>query len=57
MWQTKLDEQQQGGSKIPVDGDERKKLIEQGKQEQKTEYVSHINELMTKVSFYFYSYL
>lgn len=49
-WQTKLDEIQQGGSKIPIDLYERKKLIEQGRQEQKTETESLISELMAKVS-------
>lgn len=49
-WQTKLDELQQGGSKISLDLDERKKLVEQGKQEQKIESELIINELMTKVS-------
>jgi len=53
LWQTKFDEQQQGGSRISMDSDERKKLIEQGKQEQKTEYESQINELMAKVSTFF----
>lgn len=49
-WQTKLDEIQQGGSKISIDLYERKKLIEQGRQEQKSETESLINELMAKVS-------
>lgn len=49
--QAKLDEIQQGGSsKIVIDSDERKKLIEQGRQEQKAESESLINELMAKVS-------
>lgn len=52
-WQTKLDELQQGGSKICIDPDERKKLIEQGKQEQKAESESIINELKAKVSILF----
>jgi len=49
-WQTKLDELHQGGSRIYIDPDERKKLIEQGKQEQKIESESLISELMAKVS-------
>ncbi|XP_022171411.1 nucleoprotein TPR-like isoform X3 [Myzus persicae] len=48
-WQTKFDELQQGGSKISLDLDERKKLIEQGKQEQKAECESIINEHKAKV--------
>lgn len=56
--QTRLDEIQQGGNKIVLDSDERKKLIEQGRQEQKAESESLINELMAKVSvlilFFFY---
>jgi len=49
-WQAKLDELHQGGSKISIDPDERKRLIEQGKQEQKIESESLISELMAKVS-------
>ncbi|XP_025205590.1 nucleoprotein TPR [Melanaphis sacchari] len=48
-WQTKFDELQQGGSKISLDLEERQKLIEQGKQEQKAEYESIINEHKAKV--------
>lgn len=51
-WQSRLDELQQGGSKILIDADERKKLIDQGKQEQKTENESLINELKAKVSIF-----
>lgn len=51
-WQAKFDDLQQGGSKICIDPDERKKLIEQGKQEQKTENESIINELKAKVSIF-----
>jgi len=54
-WQTKLDELQQGGSKITLDLDERKKLIEQGKQEQKAECESIINEHKAKVSIYYFA--
>lgn len=39
----------QGNSKISLNLDDRKKLIEQGKQEQKAESEAHINELMAKV--------
>lgn len=46
-WQAKIDQQ---GSKISVDPDERKKLIEYGKQEQKIESETIINELRAKVS-------
>jgi len=53
-WQTKFDELQQGGSKISLDFDERKKLIEQGKQEQKAECESIINEHKAKVSIYYF---
>jgi len=56
-WQTKFDELQQGGSKISLDLDERKKLIEQGKQEQKAEFESIINEHKAKVSIYYFSLL
>lgn len=49
-WQTKLDELHQGDGKICLDIDERKKLIEQGRQEQKAESESFISELMAKVS-------
>uniref|UniRef100_A0A2S2PQR5 NUA/TPR/MLP1-2-like domain-containing protein n=2 Tax=Schizaphis graminum TaxID=13262 RepID=A0A2S2PQR5_SCHGA len=48
-WQSKFDELQQGGSKISLDLEERKKLIEQGKQEQKAEFESIINEHKAKV--------
>ncbi|XP_027851398.2 nucleoprotein TPR-like isoform X1 [Aphis gossypii] len=48
-WQTKFDELQQGGSKISLDLEERKKLIEQAKQEQKAEFESIINEHKAKV--------
>ncbi|CAI6354434.1 unnamed protein product [Macrosiphum euphorbiae] len=48
-WQTKFDELQQGGSKITLDLDEPKKLIEQGKQEQKAECESIINYHKAKV--------
>lgn len=54
-WQTKFDELQQGGSKISLDPDERQKLIEQGKQEQKAEFESIINEHKAKVSIYYFS--
>lgn len=53
-WQSKLDEIQQGNSKISFDIDDRKKLIEQGKQEQKSESESLINELMAKVCILLY---
>ncbi|VVC26804.1 Major intrinsic protein, conserved site [Cinara cedri] len=49
LWQTKFDELQQGGSKIVIDLDERKKLIEHGKQEQKVESESHVNEVKAKL--------
>lgn len=51
-WQTKLDELQQGSSKIFIDSDERKRLIDQGKVEQKNEHESLINELKAKVSIF-----
>jgi len=54
-WQTKFDELQQGGSKISLDLDERKKLIEQGKQELKAEYESIISEHKAKVSIYYFA--
>ena len=54
-WQTKFDELQQGGSKITLDLDERKKLIEQGKQEQKAECESIINYHKAKVSIYYFA--
>ncbi|XP_050441789.1 nucleoprotein TPR-like [Adelges cooleyi] len=49
-WQAKFDALQQGGSKIPVDLEEREKLIDQGKQEQKTASELVVNELMAKVA-------
>lgn len=55
LWQTKFDELQQGGTKIVIDFDERKKLIDQGKQEQKVESESRVNELMAKVSIYIHN--
>lgn len=48
-WQAKIDVIQQS-NKISVDPDERKKLIEYGKQEQKIESETIINELRAKVS-------
>lgn len=50
LWQSKLDEQHQGSSRIYIDVDERKKLIEQGKLEKKIECESQINTLIFKVS-------
>ncbi|XP_050525478.1 nucleoprotein TPR-like [Daktulosphaira vitifoliae] len=49
-WQAKFDVLQQGGSRIPIDLDEREKLIDQGKREQKKESESIINELTAKVA-------